>query len=66
VAIEASFGGPLEWDCVEGRRACRIRATIKTGGYRDGDIWPKIQDDMVEAMMKREKALASFVANLKI
>ena len=23
-SIEASFGGTLEWDCVEGRRACRI------------------------------------------
>jgi len=58
-SIEASFGGPLEWDCVEGRRACRIRATIKTGGYRDAGLWPKTQNDMIEAMMGLEKALAS-------
>jgi hypothetical protein len=64
--IEASVGGPLEWDCVEGRRACRIRVTIKTGGYRDSDTWPTTQDDMIEAMSKLEKALAPHVAGLKI
>ena len=64
-SIEASFGGTLEWDCVEGRRACRIRATIKTGGYRDADIWPRTQDDMIEAMVKLRKALPSYVAGLK-
>ena len=41
------------------------RATIKTGGYRDADIWPRTQDDMIEAMVKLEKALASYVAGLK-
>lgn len=65
-AIEASFGGALEWDCVEGRRACRIRATIKTGGYRDADLWPKTQDEMIAAMVKLEKALASYVAGLNV
>lgn len=64
--IEASFGSSLEWDCVEGRRACRIRVTIKTGGYRDADSWPTIQDDMIGAMTKLEKALAPHVAGLKI
>jgi hypothetical protein len=64
--IETSFGGPLEWDCVEGRRGCRIRTTITTGGYRDADIWHKTQDAMIEAMVKLEKALASCVAGLKI
>ncbi len=50
-SIEASFGGSLEWDCVEGHRACRIQATIKTGGYHDADIWHKTQDDMIDAMV---------------
>ena len=32
--IERSFGGELEWDQVEGRRGCRIRSWVRTGGYR--------------------------------
>jgi hypothetical protein len=64
--IEAGFGDPLEWDCVEGRRGCRIRTTLTTGGYRDADIWHKTQDAMIEAMVRLEKALASWVAGLKI
>ena len=41
--IEKQFGGPLEWQELEGRRACRIRFTVKDGGYRDSEEqWPKI------------------------
>jgi hypothetical protein len=50
---------------VEGRRACRIRTTFKTGGYRDPDIWHKTQDAMVEAIIKLEQALNLRIAELK-
>jgi Domain of unknown function (DUF4268) len=32
-AIEKTFGGPLTWERLEGKRACRIRFTQTGGGY---------------------------------
>ena len=54
--IEYTFGDSLEWHSVEGKRACSIRKQINTGGYRDGN-WAEIQEDMVNNMIKLEKAL---------
>jgi len=51
---------------MEGRRACRIKKSIK-GGYRDDEEkWPKIHETMVDAMIKLEKALGPYVKKLKI
>jgi len=56
--IEASFGEPLEWDEVEGRSTYRVRKSIALGGYRDEqEKWPAIQDAMIDAMVRLEKAL---------
>ena len=65
-AVESVFEAPLEWQSLEGRRACRIRKVILIGGYRDEDKWPEIQDEMVNAMIRLEKALAPHVAALTI
>ncbi len=54
--IEYTFGDSLEWQCIEGKRACSIRKQINTGGYRDGN-WAEVQEDMVINMIKLEKAL---------
>jgi hypothetical protein len=35
--IEHTFGGPLTWQALEGKRACRILAPIIKGGYRDAE-----------------------------
>ena len=65
--IETVFGEPLEWQELEGRRACRIRKTITKGGYRDSEEqWPIIYKDMVDAMTGLEKALAPHIKNIKI
>jgi hypothetical protein len=41
--IEQKFGAPLSWQALEGKRACRIRAPVSKGGYRDPeDGWPVI------------------------
>lgn len=65
-SIEAEFGGPLEWQRLEGRRACRIRKTISVGGYLDEDKWPEVHESMVDAMVRLEKALKPYIQKLKV
>lgn len=65
--VEKDFGGPLEWQELEGRRACRIRFTVTEGGYRDPeDQWPKIHVPLVDAMIRLEKALGPHIKKLKV
>lgn len=63
--IDKAFGGPLDWESLEGKRACRIRKRITVGGYRDEEEkWPKIQEAMVDAMIRLEKALRPYISKL--
>lgn len=63
--IEKEFGEPLEWQRLEGKRACRIKKVIEIGGYRDENKWSEIQDAMIDAMIRLEKALKPHIAKLK-
>lgn len=63
--IEKAFGEHLEWERLEGKRACRIRKRITIGGYRDDENkWPKIHEAMVDAMMRLEKSLRPYINKL--
>ena len=62
--IEGAFGLPLEWDTMEGRRACRIRKAFTTGGYRDEGAWDAIYEELVEAMVELESALKPHLQGL--
>lgn len=64
--IENRFGGQLSWDKLEGRRACRIAVQIKQGGFRDRDKWPEIQDALIDAMIRLEKALKPHLTKLEV
>jgi len=65
-SIEAVFGGPLEWQRLEGKRACRIKKTISLGGYRDEDNkWPEVHEAMIDAMIRLEKALKPYIQKMK-
>jgi len=64
--IESTFKGELEWQSLEGKRACRICKRLKTGGYRsEVEHWPKLFEEMVTTMISLEKALSPFVKGLK-
>lgn len=56
-AIEADFGGAMEWDPLEGARACRISAAVDIAGWKDETNWPAAQDAMIDTMIRFEKAL---------
>lgn len=66
-AIEAEFGGPLEWDRVEGRKRCFIGVTLAGGGYRDDEErWPEIQRAMLDVMLRLDKTLRPRIQSLRI
>jgi len=65
--IEASFGGPLEWQRLEGKRACRIRKRITVGGYRGDEAeWLRAHEAMVDAMIRLEAAMKPHIRKLKV
>ena len=63
--IDREFGEPLLWDKVEGRRVCRIKSFSKVGGLKDVASWDRIQDDMVDRMVRLEGALRPRLLKIK-
>ena len=63
--IEEAYGGPLDWDTKEGRRACRIQKIFATGGYRDEDKWETVYAELAEGMVKLESALRAHLKRIK-
>lgn len=64
--IESQFGESLDWDYVEGRHSCHIKWKCKEGGLKDEDKWEYLQDKMIDAMMRLEKAFKNHIRKLTI
>ncbi len=63
--IEEAFGSSLVWYQQDGIRHCRVAHVIEIGGYREPEEqWPAIQDAMIDAMIRLEKALRPFLASV--
>ncbi len=63
--IEATFGAPLRWERLDNRRASRIAFDVTGhGGLRDRDRWPELQDAMIDAMVRLERAFREHVRRL--
>ena len=56
----------MEWDSKEGRRSCRIWKLIPGGGYRDEEQWPEIHRQMIEKMIRLDRAVKPHIAQLKV
>jgi hypothetical protein len=64
--IDKAFGDDLEWTQRQGCRGCFIRNVQKSGGYRDPEKWPEIQEVASDAMVRLEKAFKPAIAKLQI
>jgi len=64
--IESAFGGTLNWERLEGKRACRIRVTVQ-GGYSDPEeSWKNTHDLMTDAMNRLASALEPHLKTLNV
>ena len=63
--IEHPFGDQLSWQRLNDKRSCRIAFTATAGGWKsDESKWPDIQDNMIDAMVRLEKALTPQIGSL--
>jgi len=63
-AIEAAFSEELTWQELPGKRACRIRKDFQLGGRCDIQKWPEIQNTLVDAMIRFERALRPYLEKI--
>lgn len=64
-AIEADFGGELEWLELPEVRGCRVRYLVP-GGYRSpADQWPAIHAKLTDAMIRLDGAFRTRIARLE-
>jgi hypothetical protein len=54
-ALEEAFGGPLVWERLDHRRACRIKCETEANIFERED-WPVMIEFMTDAMVRIEKA----------
>ena len=56
----------MEWESLEGKRACRIRKVIQIAGWQDEEKWPQAHEAMVDAMINLDRALRPHIKQLDL
>ncbi|MBA7543323.1 hypothetical protein ES705_35653 [subsurface metagenome] len=63
--IEAIFEGKLTWQRLDDRRSSRICKIYNYAGLNDKEKWDKLQNEMIDDMIKLEKAFKKYISALK-
>jgi hypothetical protein len=63
--IEHAFGKPLDWQRLESKNACRISYTIEGHGLKNKELWPEMQEQLVDEMYALRSAFQREIENLK-
>ena len=64
--IERAFGAQLDWEELPDKKVSRISVSIDGGWLTPQDEWPRLQDKMIDAVVRLEKALREPIAELRI
>lgn len=62
--VESAFGDKLDWQELPEKRACRICKVISGGWRSPQEQWPRIHEELVDAMIRLDKALRPFVTTV--
>lgn len=63
--IEKAFGEELSWERLDSKRGSRIASRFKNGGYKTLESeWYELQDKMIDAMIRLERALSPHIEQL--
>lgn len=63
--IEQKFGESLNWDFNDSRKQQYIRTSCPIGGLDIEEKWADIQKDLVQRLVKLEKAIGPYINSLK-
>jgi len=63
-SIEKDFGNEMEWERLDGSRACRIKFRSDLGGFQDEETWEDIHNFLVDHLIKLEKAFKGPIKEL--
>ena len=65
--IESRFGGDLRWDRHDDKQASVIAYDMQSGGWRTDPVnWPKVHDEMIDAMIRFHAALEPHISKLRM
>jgi len=62
--IEKKFKGKLNWERLDNARASRISIRFRGGGLSDKENWGKLQDKMIDTMIRLERAFKDSIRRL--
>ncbi|MFH1598108.1 MAG: DUF4268 domain-containing protein [Patescibacteria group bacterium] len=62
--IENKYGGKLNWERLDNRRASRISVKFEGIGLQNKDKWDELQDKMIDTMIKIESVFREYIPNL--
>lgn len=62
--IESALGVPLEWQRLDGRKACRIGYTLHGNGLLNKESWPELQAQMIDKMLQLEQTFKPYIQSL--
>ena len=65
-AIEEEFGEPLDWERLDEKRACRIAKRFTNGGLAKPETWDRLQDQMIDAMVRLNEAMRGRLAKIEV
>ncbi|HAA86444.1 MAG TPA: DUF4268 domain-containing protein [Kosmotogaceae bacterium] len=64
--VEKTFGGPIQWKRCDDLKKSYLTIDESIGGYRnDREDWPKIQDWMIDTMIRLEKSIRPYITELR-